>query len=249
MRVVATSDWHLDWVTRGVTRRDEVERAVQQSIAYAVERATDLYLFTGDLCDPDDGGVVARSSEYAVHVARDLSRRGIPSAWIAGNHDTTDDGVTTSLTPLRRLADPLVSVHEQPGIRDLGQGRVLVALPHTAFGAAEHSPQALTRLLPRLAGFRTIIFACHLTVPGIVPGEETTEMPRGRDLTLPLDALDEFRTSTARWKDPPAIVVINGHYHRAMCHAGVLVPGSLARLTFGEEEHVPSFLDVWMEEH
>jgi hypothetical protein len=75
-----------------------------------------------------------------------------------------------------------------------------------------------------------------LTVPGIEPGSETREMPRGREVRYPVEAIRE------RWGD--RAVMLNGHYHRAYHRAEspVVVPGSLERLTRGEARNEPGCL-------
>ena len=64
-------------------------------------------------------------------------------------------------------------------------------------------------------------------------------MPRGRDILLPTELL-------AR----PDVLVLQGHYHRQQVfhHMGAVVHvvGSLARLTFSEQNHLPGYLIVEM---
>ncbi len=36
--------------------------------------------------------------------------------------------------------------------------------------------------------------------------------------------------------------MVHGHYHQQQVFDGIHIPGSLARLTAGEEKHRPSFL-------
>lgn len=248
-RIIVSSDWHDDAVTRGVSRRKEIRDAVWQSVNHAIARDADAYVFAGDLCDPDDGPTVAVASEFAVEVARHLSSHKIPSYWITGNHDTIENGRDTSLSPLRGLNDPNIVVAERPMVVGpfapiVGVGVSWVLLPHTAYGAKEHSVDMLPKLLEYTAGFSSVVIVAHLSVSGMQPGEETTEMPRGRELTLPTHLIAEHQ----RRHPEQRIIVINGHYHRQTNHAvdGIVVhvPGSLARLTFGEQDHTPSFLDI-----
>jgi DNA repair exonuclease SbcCD nuclease subunit len=75
--------------------------------------------------------------------------------------------------------------------------------------------------------------AGHLSVPGVVPGEEVTEMPRGRDIRFPIEACAGVD------------LLMNGHIHRRQVSPdGVVIPGSLAKLTFSEEENTPGFLII-----
>ena len=68
MKILHTSDWHADWSTSGVDRYDDVAEAVAQTVKEAVDRKVDLYVFAGDLADPDDGPRVLRAVELAVDV-------------------------------------------------------------------------------------------------------------------------------------------------------------------------------------
>ena len=75
-------------------------------------------------------------------------------------------------------------------------------------------------------------------LPGIHPGSETEDMPRGREVLFPGE---QTRGAVAR---------MNGHYHARQTHGlgdggpDVIIPGSLARLGFGEESNEPGFLLV-----
>jgi DNA repair exonuclease SbcCD nuclease subunit len=233
MKVVASSDWHPDHVTHGVSRFQEVKEAAHRTVDRAIEESADLYAFVGDLCDPDTGSSVFRCVELAVDVATRLAARGIASAWVAGNHDVIEDGSgDTVLSPLRALANltHLVKVFERPGVMDRAGGHVL-CLPYTATSHAYDVEAAIAEFGPTVNKAKTIVLG-HLNVAGIVPGEETTEMPRGREVWLPVEAAKRV-----------ARHVVNGHYHRRQrTKDGVWITGSLARLTFGEEGNEPSFL-------
>lgn len=231
MRVLACSDVHLDHVTLGVPRNKELRAAMTRTLVAAVEEEIDLYIFAGDLCDPDSGVSVFRCVETAIMVSRQLAYKGIASIWLAGNHDVIEDGSgDTTLTPMRHLGDQRITVAEQPGL--YCQGRVL-ALPFTATSHAYNAEEFVNEI----DASPSIVIA-HLSVRGIIPGEETTEMPRGRDIDLPVEAIHK------RWPDA---LIIQGHYHRQQvfrhtCGAEVHIPGSLARLTFGEENHTPGYM-------
>ena len=77
----------------------------------------------------------------------------------------------------------------------------------------------------------------HLTVPGMQPGEETHEMGRGRPMVFPVE-------------ETKHVMRMNGHYHRRTIFTPecggtpIIIPGSLARLTFSEEGNNPGFLVV-----
>lgn len=241
MKIVACSDWHPDHTTHGVPRFQEVKEAAHRTVDRAIEEGARLYIFVGDLCDPDSGSVTFRCVELAIEVAGRLADKGIRSVWIAGNHDVIEDGSgDTTLSPLRALAtfSPLVHVYERPNFfrhDSFHHGAVnVICLPYAATSHAydvEAAIAELAAMLPPGSKNQTIV-AAHLNIAGVVPGEETTEMPRGREVWLPVEAAKRV----ARY-------VVNGHYHRKQkTKDGVWIPGSLARLTFGEEGNEPSFL-------
>lgn len=236
MRALFTSDWHLDAMTLGRSRREEIVAAVQETVDVAIREKLDAYFFLGDLSDPDDGGAVIGSTEVLVRTAMQLAENGIPNIWISGNHDVLEDGRGfTTLSVLRGLNDydefRLVLAEEPRLFRVVSPEFAVVALPYTATSHAYDVEAFLKKTLPEVRDQRVIVIG-HLSVPGVQPGEETTEMPRGREVLLPTEVFKEF----------PNVTVFNGHYHRQQTHDGVHIPGSLARLTFGEERHEPSYL-------
>lgn len=234
MKVVSSSDWHPDHVTHGVSRFEEVKRAAHFTVDRAIEESADMYVFAGDLCDPDSGSSVFRCVELAIEVATRLAARGIASAWVAGNHDVIEDGTgDTTLAPLRALANMthLIRVFERPGAW-MHRGGQIICLPYAATSHAYDIEAAIKQFSPSSLGKEKTMIFSHLNIAGVVPGEETTEMPRGREVWLPVAAA----MRTARH-------VVCGHYHRRQrTKDGVWITGSLARLTFGEEGNEPSFL-------
>lgn len=242
MKVVISSDWHPDHTTHGVSRFKEVRDAAHCTVDRAIAEGAGLYVFTGDLCDPDSGSVVFRCVELAIEIAMRLALKNIKSVWIAGNHDVIEDGTgDTTLTPLRALANYTrnVSVCERPTMFRIDQiacpgAANLLCLPFTATSHAYDVDAALVEMASHIrpdTRHQTIV-AAHLNIAGVVPGEETTEMARGREIWLPVETAKEV-----------AGYVVCGHYHRRQqTKDGVWIPGSLAQLTFGEEGNQPSFL-------
>ena len=246
MKIVISSDWHLDAVTSGIPRFDEVARAVQQTVEAAKRERADLYLFLGDLCDPD-ASRAPRCVAYAIQVAAELARAGIPSRWLVGNHDVIEDGSATStLSPLAAashsipMAVPMslspktdrpVLVYERPMWESLC-GIRLLALPFVPRAAA-YDPWDF--IDPWQEETPDLIIG-HLNVPGVIPGSESDEYARGRDSWFPVEKIRQ------RW---PKVVLLNGHYHSPSIAPGdVLIPGSLARLTHGEAHNDPGYLLV-----
>lgn len=230
MKLLVFSDLHFDHVTHGVKRHDDVCRSVFEACQVAKAERVGAVLCLGDITDPDSGSPVIAAVETVVRVARSLSLAGIWSLWLAGNHDVVEDGSgTTTLSPLRYLYDPLVVVAERPGLYCVA-GLEVLAFP---FAATSHAYDPLEIVKRAPTSLSPWIAAGHLSVPGVIPGEETAEMPRGREVVLPVEALFEAGASQ----------VFNGHYHRQQrTESGVWIPGSIARLTFNEEGNRPGFL-------
>lgn len=237
MKLVVTGDWHGDWSTIGVPRFFEIREATMNVTNRAIEekrRSDDVaFVFLGDLADPDSGGATFRAIELMHDVIVCLVRHEVTSILIAGNHDTCDDGSgCTTLTPLRPLESNLVHIVEGPRIVESVLGDFL-ALPYTSpshpYDPVEWCGIAATR------GVRAVFG--HLMIPGIVAGTETTDMPRGRDVLFPYAEASSL-----------GCPLFNGHYHRAQAFAPeggvrpIMIPGSLARLGFGEEDNEPGFI-------
>lgn len=243
MKAVVTTDWHPDVSTLGVSRFDEVRSAVSKSIEYAIDHKVDAYFFLGDLADPDSGGETFKAIEMAMGTALLLQDSGIKSFWLRGNHDVCEDGTGASvLSPMAVLehtkekADKVIYVIEKPRAIAFGPEHVILGLPFMPVSHSVDIAERARKLWPK--DDRKVVVLSHLTVPGIVPGEETTELPRGRDVLYPFEETKN------------AVLRLQGHYHRKQVFdpndggPPLIIPGSLARLTFGDEEHVPSFLEV-----
>lgn len=245
MKLLITSDWHADARTLGHARFDDVDRAVRQTVDAAIKQKVDAYCFLGDLCDPDSGSSVFRSVELAISVALELSNTGIHNFWLAGNHDVIEDGSgDTTLSPLRPFAKLRSHVHlfERPDRYCLqqqygGPSILIHALPYTA---TSHPYDPAAQAEPIWAQGGTHVVLAHLAVEGVQPGEETTEMPRGREVVFPREKFTE---------DMNGVFLFNGHYHRQQTHGmpgyrPVHIPGAPARFTFGEQDNEPGYLLV-----
>jgi DNA repair exonuclease SbcCD nuclease subunit len=253
MKIVVCSDVHLDWVTMGVSRFEEIANALYQTVTAARDNETGepgLYLFLGDLSNPDSGSAVFRCIEHVLKMAAILSQGGIESHWLAGNHDVIEDGSGhTTLWPLNGIGEGSglarnVFVHEKPWrmLVPMAKPRFnLIALPYTAtshpYDPADFLKRSFDDRLPNLV-------IGHMTsIPGVTPGEETREMPRGRETVFPAAVVEQALA------DGYVVHCFNGHFHRRQSvrtegGAVIHIPGSLARLTAGEEDHEPSFFEL-----
>jgi DNA repair exonuclease SbcCD nuclease subunit len=235
MKAVISSDWHHDAYTDGVARAPDVEEAVKAAVQHAGAIGADAFIFTGDLTDPN----VSRSHAavgFAMWVAQTLRDMEIDSLWLTGNHDVIEDG--SGLSTLVALDEAGFTVFNEPDVMDTGDltdGLHIMALPFTA---ASHSydPDEFVRSVHRQYGdLDRLLVLGHLNMDDMHPGSETKDMPRGRDVMWPLDALSELF---------PQALLIGGHYHQAQSHKGVQIVGSPVRFTHGEEENEPSFMTV-----
>jgi DNA repair exonuclease SbcCD nuclease subunit len=237
VKALVTSDWHLDWMTEGQARFADIHAAVQEVKRIAIQERVNKFYFLGDLCDPDKNLSVVRCIETLMLATLDMAEAGIESTLIPGNHCVIEDGSgATVLTPFRALHafTDKVRVYEQPCFSEVG-GVDTIMLPFTPLSHT-YNPEDIIRDAYRLRGSnpnRPLIVLSHLVVNGISPGEETTEMPRGRDIVLPHRLIGELF---------PESIIFQGHYHRRQKFENVNVCGSLVNLTFGEQAHKPGFL-------
>lgn len=246
MKILQCSDLHADWKTAGVSRTEDARDAMRQAVDRAIDEKVDLFAFTGDIADPEDGARALRAFAIALDAVTRLLHAGprpIVSWWVAGNHDVIDDGSGDSvLTGLEMLGDTRVRVFDRPA-RSLLPGRPKVSagapaqaivLPYPSLANA-YDPKAYV-LEARKAAPSQVVVLTHLQVEGATPGDETTEMARGRDVFFPFEECDE------RW------LLLAGHYHEGQTfeRAGrkLHVPGSMLRLNHGEERIRPRFL-IW----
>lgn len=253
MRAAFVSDLHLDWRTHGVARLAEVERSLAGAVRLAVSRRVDLFGCLGDVANPDSGMVCFKASAALVRAARELEAAGIPQVWVAGNHDVSGEGEhgdATSLSALRGFYDgkPSFWIAEGGPTTYLVGDAVVVCLPFTP-PSRPYDPGAFVREAARLRADAEargrkrlkLLVLSHLTsIDGMQPGEETKDLPRGREVRFPVEALAESM---------PDAIVVQGHYHRRQVfrprHPGappIHVVGSLARLTHGEEAAEPGVL-------
>lgn len=245
-KLLLTGDWHVDWVTAGVARLPDLQQAVKATIRSAIEAKCTDYVFLGDLANPEG---VNEATCLIIEAVWTLVQHDIDVHLIPGNHDVVENGAgTTTLSPLavaamainqfaRRGENPDIGeviVCERPKLYEIGPYNWL-ALPYTPHSHT-YDPEAFVREHKKQLAQKPTIAYGHLMFDGITPGVETTDMPRGRDILFPLDELKR------RCKG--GLFMANGHYHERQVYSGVQIPGSLERLTFGEEHNTPGWLIV-----
>jgi DNA repair exonuclease SbcCD nuclease subunit len=230
MKLLLTSDWHLDAVTGGFPRYSDLEIAVRQTVDVAIREQVDLYVFLGDLANPEQKAFAVQG--LVGWVMRTLAKEEIRSRWMVGNHDVLEDGSGASTLSAFAHVSPWVHVYDRPSHEVLADVDIL-ALP---FAARSHAYDPVQAVMKVQSDAERILVFGHLMIEGIQPGSETRDMPRGREVLFPLDACREHFGMRAR--------LFNGHYHRRQTFRGITIPGALERLTRGEIEHEPGFLIV-----
>jgi DNA repair exonuclease SbcCD nuclease subunit len=244
VRLVLHSDLHADANTLGVPRHRDAREALAQVRAAA--EGADYVFFLGDAADPDHPIPALRAAalltEHACEVGDEAYDRFLVA--IPGNHDVFEDGSGEStIECLRHL--PGVRLFSAPAAKCLNNGRALlnvVALPFTPT-SHPYDPAAFVDGVELDPSIPTVVVG-HLVIHGVQKGEETNEMPRGREVLFPLEAVGRL---VQRMKAP--VFVANGHYHRQQVFEtghgyAIHIPGATARLTAGEERHEPGFLVV-----
>ncbi len=234
MKILLTTDWHLDWVTAGKPRLGEMCNHIEELILVVEREEIDVVAFLGDAFDPGQmlgpvyGDVLSRAAGRFASAAR------MGTIFLAGNHDVIEtSGPCSTLAPLAGI-QPWVDglfVAERPSVHDVGDVRFLL-LPYVSRAAKKANPADLAGALGccdvKMRGRKTLVVLGHMTIPGAVMGSESRELARGRDLDLP--SLAELEPD----------LVVNGHYHfpSVVRHGGVdvVIPGSPLQLTFGEPE-------------
>lgn len=252
MKILFTSDWHIDASTAGVERCAELQDYIFSLVA-AIERdAYDLVCFLGDAFDP--GSLrECRWSKMVVESALLLAKHASYGAiFIPGNHDVIDSAEPFStLSPLAamsQVAATRLRVYELPACATFtaaGEPALAVlALPYVS-GACVKTPvylKALDEAFAKAEHARAtykarIIVIGHYTLAGVREGSES-EMLRGRDMGFPYEKV------TALAPD----LIVNGHYHsrQTVKARGLVIEvvGSPAQYKFGEPEGDHGFLSA-----
>src|SRR5216684_572017 len=151
------------------------------------------------------------------------------------NHDVFEDGSgSTVLTPLLAfdsidLFDASIVVHNIPSVQIRKCEPWIIALPFTA-SSHSYDPSAVIDSVP---DDEPAIILSHLMISGIMPGDESKQMSRGRDIWLPKERISRRTAPT---------LVLNGHYHKRQEFENINIVGSLVSLNFcGDEPPTSGF--------
>lgn len=238
MTILFWSDVHLDAVTSGVPRFEELGAVLDviEDHAMKPDNGVDTVVFGGDLTDPspEGWGCLARALGFD-HRLRKAGKRVL---WLVGNHDVVEDGRGSStLAPLRGAGGEVI---DQPTVIQLADGWRLGFLPFAPRALAYNPSVAVKAWASKVPQHQPDVVFGHLNLKDAVPGSETHDMPRGREVQWPLDELRALF---------PDARLYGGHYHAAGEINGVHIVGSPALFTFSEENNEPGFLLIGRSSH
>lgn len=241
-KFLLTSDWHLDATSHGVERSIELREGLSSILKAITKFGVDTFVHLGDLCDADSPDVL-RHLAIVAGFERCLHSLGVTSYWMNGNHDVNSDGTFTTM-PLAAGYGASTKYIFAPTVVDSPVDDFrLMFIPYPGGISYElpllnkpvtnveqwvkqylYSPANKDRKSPLL------VFS-HLSVMGMPVGEESKEMARGKDVTLPLAVFEKYARDTY-----VPVKVFQGHYHqRQVFNKNSLVPiqvvGSPARFT------------------
>ncbi len=258
LKILHFADAHIDMANYG--RHDPVTglplrvldflKSLDTIVDTAIAEKVDLVLFAGDAYK-DRNPAPTFQREWGRRVMR-LSRAGIPTLLLVGNHDTSPAlGRAHTLDPFSTLEVPNVLVLDHPAFlqpADLWDLPLqVIAIPWVSRAGLmanqeisavnlqevnEAVEERLTAIVhnsldeadPKLP----VILTAHASVQGAVYGGERTVM-LGSDLVLPGSLV----------RDPRLDYVALGHIHKSQnlnenAHPPVIYPGSIERVDFGE---------------
>jgi exonuclease SbcD len=258
LTILHFADAHIDMANKG--RHDPVSglpvrvqdflKSLDTIVDTAIAEKVDLVLFAGDAYK-DRNPAPTFQREWGRRVMR-LSRAGIPTLLLIGNHDTSPTlGRAHTLDPFNTLEVPNVLVLDHPAFykpADLwGLPLQVIALPWISRAGLmasqeisavnlgevnEAIEERLTAIVKNSLDEANpnipVVLTAHASVQGATYGGERTVM-LGSDLVLPGSLV----------RDPRLDYVALGHIHKSQnlnenAHPPVIYPGSIERVDFGE---------------
>jgi exonuclease SbcD len=258
LKILHFADAHIDMANYG--RHDPTSglplrvldflKSLDTIVETAIAEKVDLVLFAGDAYK-DRNPAPTFQREWGRRVMK-LSRMGIPTLLLVGNHDTSPSlGRAHTLDPFNTLEVPNVLVMDRPffykpadlwdlplqviALPWISRTGLLASQELSAVNQQEVKEAIEERLIaivqnslevadPKLP----VVLTAHASVQGAVYGGERTVM-LGSDLVLPGSLV----------RDPRLDYVALGHIHKSQdlnehAHPPVIYPGSIERVDFGE---------------
>lgn len=258
LKILHFADAHIDMANYG--RHDAATglplrvidflKSLDTIVNTAIAEKVDLVLFAGDAYK-DRNPAPTFQREWGKRIMQ-LSRAGIPTLLLVGNHDTSPSiGRAHTLDPFDTLEVPNVLVIERPSLlhpADLwGLPLQVIAIPWASKSGLIASQDMDTaepgevyqeiearlvdivhNMIEAIDPKLPVVLTAHASVQGAFYGGERTVM-LGGDLVL----------SGSLVKDPRLDYVALGHIHKSQnlnenAHPPVVYPGSIERVDFGE---------------
>jgi DNA repair protein SbcD/Mre11 len=235
-------------------------RRLSEVVSYAITHQADCVIFAGDAFKTRDPNPTYQR-EFARQLMR-LSREGIPTVLLVGNHDTpiiekraTSIDIFTVLDVPNMIVATTEDVHRietKRGVLQIGtvpwpqRSRLMQSDDARGMNVDQLDAELESKVIERvtaleaqLDGSSPAVLTAHLTVSGAVWGSERQVMI-GRDATIKLSAF-----TSGAWD-----YVALGHVHKhqdvnAGNYPAVVYSGSLERIDFGEEREAKGF--CWVE--
>jgi len=265
VKILHFADAHIDMANYGrhdpltglSLRMMDFLKSLDTIIDSAIEENVDLVLFSGDAYK-DRTPTPTSQREWEKRIMR-LSKAGIPSLLLLGNHDISPAlGKASSLEAFNTLEVPLVKVLDKPQLlttEDLwGLPLQVIAIPWLSRSSYQHQletsdteneqPLSFHQLLERQVNkwleesdpSLPIVLMAHCTVAGATYGNERSVM-LGNDLLIPPSLMRNSRLD----------YVALGHIHKAQNlnqgqHPPVIYPGSIERVDFNEAQDEKFFV-------
>lgn len=250
MKLLHTADWHAGRSLHGVDRTPEIREVLLEVAELAKAEAVDLIVVAGDLFDNRNPSAAAEDAVYEFFL--DVSRAGIRSVVIAGNHDSPQR--LDAVGELLRLAEVRVVGAFRPagggGAFDLQLGaervrvaalpflserRMLAAAELLSLGAGEqhdHYRTVMRKLVDNLTGRMDSgainLLLMHTTFEGATLANSEYVFHSTNSYTVPASIVPDGVSYAAL-----------GHIHKPQAVMGLAdnkarYPGSLLQLDFGE---------------
>lgn len=247
MKLIHTADIHIgvenygkiDPETGLSTRLADFLRAYDKVVDYAISQKADLFVFAGDAFKTREP-TPTQQREFSKRVVK-LSKAGIPSVWLVGNHDTPNSaGKANSLDIYSVMETPLTTVIRELSLQTLtlknGEKLQVLGLPWQSRLERESYKDHLIKLISEIDPTLPAIGVIHASVAGAKYGSEQLVM-LGGDMVVDKEP----------WITPKFQYVALGHIHQhQIIHRDppMIYAGSLERVDFGEEKEDKVFLDV-----
>ncbi len=250
VHLIISGDNHYDLKTEGIDRNDDIFKAKQQAIDYAVDLKREgnevYFLEPGDVFH----GVRPRAESIAKAISQYsyLDMMKIPTIIVAGNHDVIDErGKTSALEPISAVGFRHITIYHDVVNREIRQGLNLITLPHISKArAAEESYKNVQEFIDDKARLleedldpeECNIVLGHMNITGATVGAEEF-MIKGAHEDFP-DVLK---------KSDKISYIFNGHYHKAQLisnphGAPIIITGSVSINDFGERTETKAFFHL-----